>query len=289
MKPNDSGRRKVMPVVIIAVVLSSAALVQTGFRAGPTGLPSMSRHGGDHATSDSIWNLGTSGWPTLLRSSMAKASSNLLEIVETGLPVNTTWSFWVWSCTSTSCGAESGPSNQSVIIIGQAPVSGLVQWGVSEVPGYVPYPASGVFSPSNTSWTVDVTYLALSAHECSIGVAESGLSLGTTWWAQVAGFDYYSSGTLLYALVGCGTFAPISFGSDSGWQPSPTNLTLFVSVEESQVTGVAFLPPPAQPGVVLPIAVLTGGILVAVAAGTGYLLGRRDRVRDEPPVRSTGP
>ena len=283
--PSSSGLGQVATFLILGVTLSAATLAHTGPAAGAASITATIASAGNPANAVLGWHSETNPSAVGRPSPATSEAVALIEIVETGLPVNTTWSFWVWSCTPTSCGGESGATNRSYEIVGQAPVVGTAQWGVSEVPGYVPYPASGVFTPSNVSVTVSVSYLALGAHECSIAVAETGLPLGATWWAQVAGFNYFSSGTLLYGLAPCYSFASVWFGSVSDWQPTPANVTLFVPVGESLVTAVVFLAPPAQPPDVLAFVALGGGLMVAITAAAGHLLGRRDRGSAGPPAR----
>jgi hypothetical protein len=202
-----------------------------------------------------------------------------LIISETGLPAGTSWEAWVMSPSAAGGGVSTwawGPTNSSnwTSGLGAPSLPPDWTWGVAEVPGYIPYPASGFVSPSPNTTVINVSFLQLNQHECAIGLTEVGLPAGTPWWASVDGFSSYAHGNVLYALSPCGADASVTFGSLSGLVPYPATVSVPVFSEEGAASGVEFLSPPSPPVLLPPGAILGGAVMVGVAAAGGFLLGR---------------
>lgn len=238
-----------------------------------------------HAAAASISGVGGSLLPpvaTKAPSSVAKAELTTstgetfvdLWLYETGLPNGTVWPAWVEGPGMWGAGA----TNQSSTFFSFGPANGTWQWGVGEVPGFVPYPASGVFAASLNRTVIQITFLPVGNGRCSLLIAENGLPLGTTWWAIVNSFGFYSNGTQLYAVTGCsGAF--VEFGSTSSLVPDPPNESVEYLTPEGIGLGVDFLrPSPTSPSNLgLTVLLAAGG--AGVAVGLGFIAGRRSASR----------
>jgi hypothetical protein len=200
-----------------------------------------------------------------------QAPSGIL-LTETGLPNGTSWTAWA----SAQSSAEWGSTNQSTFSLegafSETPTT--VAWGVGELPGFVPYPASGFVHLTGNVTDIGITFLPLSSRACSLLVTEHGLSPGTTWWATANDFTFFSNGPELYTVTSC-SITSITFGSASTLQPDPTNASLWVLAEEGTALGVDFLPASTTASLESEAVLLAASLLGIGMAGGLYFGGRR--------------